>query len=92
VQEQIAPSGERPVDDRFLKHDAADSTGLSRLLRNIEASQSRGTARRLDRRGQHADRGRLSRTVRPEQAEYLARSYLEVDPFDGLHAAWIRLT
>jgi hypothetical protein len=39
------------------------------LFGDIEASQAGRTASRLDRRGQHADRGGLSRTVRSEQSE-----------------------
>src|SRR5207302_11312206 len=91
VEIEVRAAGQRPVHDRLLKDDAADLSCGERLLGDVEAADPRRSAGRADRRRQHADRRRLAGTVRPEQAEDLARSDVEVDALHRLHVARVHL-
>ena len=91
VDLEVAPPGERAVDDRLLEDDAAHPPRSQRVPRDVEPGEARGAARRPHRRRQHPDRRRLAGAVRAEQAEDLAGAHVELDPFDGLHAARIHL-
>jgi len=61
------------------------------LRRDVEAREPRRPARRRDRRRQHADRRRLSGSVRAQQSEHLAGPHLEVDVLHRFDAARVRL-
>jgi len=91
VQVEMAPAGQGAVDHRLLEDDAADAPCRQRFPHDVEAADARRPAARRDRRRQHADRGRLARAVRPQQAEHLTVRDVEVDPADGLHSARVGL-
>src|SRR5262249_8082923 len=86
VDLEVAAAGEGPVDNRVLEHHCAVSAGRYRLDRDVPSVQSRRARRWPDRRGQHADRRRFARAVRPEQPEDLTGCYVEVDTLHCLDA------
>ena len=88
---EVAPPGERAVDDRFLEDDAADAPGCERLARNVVAGHACAAAREGDRRGEHADGGRLARSVRAEEAKHFPGRHLEIDALHGVDAAGVGL-
>ncbi|HYB25400.1 MAG TPA: hypothetical protein VEF89_02170 [Solirubrobacteraceae bacterium] len=91
MQLEVRTSGERPVDHRVLKDDTAHATSQEGLAGDVVADQFRRAVGRPDGGGEHPDRRRLARAVRPEQAEHLAPRDFERDPLHGLHASGIRL-
>src|SRR5262249_50120168 len=88
---EVCASAQTTVHDRLLKDDAADAPRLPRMLGDVQAREPGGAPRGLDRRREHADRGRLSRSVGPEQAERLAGGDPKVDPLYGFDAAGVGL-
>jgi hypothetical protein len=74
-------AGSYPHDER----DAAKEVALA-LRRDV--SQHAGLASRdVEKAGEHLERRRLARAVRPEKADDLARGDLERDPVDTAHLA-----
>src|SRR5207248_6481001 len=91
VDLEVAATRQRAVDDRLLEDDAARAPCCERRSRDVMAGEPSAAGRRLDRRGQHPDRGRLPGPVRAEQAEDLTRFDPEIDALHGLDAARIAL-
>ena len=56
---------------------------LGVLPPEAEAGDLRGPRRRPDERAEEAQRRRLARAVRSEEAEHLALAHLEVESVDG---------
>ena len=91
VDVEVAPTGQRAVDDGLLEDDAAQAPSRERMLRDVEAGEPGRAARRRDCRRQHPDRRRFAGAVRAQQAEDLAGRDVEVDAFDRLDAARVEL-
>ncbi len=91
VDLEVAPPGERPVDDGLLKHDGALAPGGQRFRGQVETGQAGAAGGGYDGRREHPDGGRLAGAVGPEQPEHLPGGDGEVDIPDGFHAAGVRL-
>jgi hypothetical protein len=91
VQFQVLAAGQRLVDDGILEHNAADGTRTVRVPGDVAPGEQRPARAGDNRRVQHADRGGLACSVRPEQAERLAGRDLEADAPDRLHVAGVGL-
>src|SRR5262249_4136429 len=91
VDLEVAPPGQRAVDDRLLKDDRARRTCCERRLGHIEARDRRGASAGKHRRSQHSDRVRLAGAVGAEKADALARRNVEIASFHRLDAARKRL-
>ena len=89
---EVAPPGQRVVDDRVLEDDAADRPRRDRVRgATSKPAEPSAAGGRRHRRGEHADRGRLAGAVRTEQAEHFAGRDVEVDATYGFDAAGPRL-
>ena len=88
---EVAPTRQRPVDDRLLEHDRARPARRERLGDDVPAGEPGGAGGRGDGPGEHADGGGLAGAVGPQEAEDLAGEDVEVDATHGLHIARVRL-
>src|ERR1019366_5584366 len=70
-----------------LAHVADVGLDLLRLGPNVKSRHRSGAARRRQNPSQHADRGRLARAIRAEEAENLALLHFEADTVYGDEAA-----
>jgi hypothetical protein len=77
------------VDAGLLGHVADGLPDLPGLGRHVEAVDPDAPAGRRQQRGEHLDRGRLARAVRPEEAEELPLGYRQVDAANGLGAVGV---
>ncbi len=77
------PPGLAVVERGVLEGDADLEPDLLGLARHVEAGHDPVTACRAHERAQHADQGRLARSVRPQEAVDLTGGDLEVDPRHG---------
>ena len=84
VEGQVLERRQRPVEVAHLRDDGDPLLDGHRVLADVDPIDEDSTRRRLDPRRHRPDRRRLSRPVRPEQAEDLAPGDYEVDAADGL--------
>src|ERR1035437_921906 len=70
------------VDERAIGNEPELRLRRYRILRDIDPRDLHLAARRLQYAGDHAQRGRLARAVRPDEAEQLARRHVQVDRID----------
>ena len=87
VDLQVPSTRQRAVHHRILEQDAADPPRGERLGGDVEPGEPRVPPGRRDRPGEHADRGRLARTVGPQEAEHLTGPDIEVHTGDCFDAA-----
>ena len=87
---QVLAPGQVLVDGRVLAGEADRLAHRLRLAEDVEAGDACAAGVRLQQRRQDADRRRLARSVRPQQAEDGAFLHLEVDAVEGAHLALAR--
>jgi hypothetical protein len=82
--EEIEVQGGRQlvVESRRLGQDADSRADVVGRVADVEPIDRCGPLGRLDERCEHADRGRLAGTVRPEQAEHLPATHGQIDATD----------
>ena len=83
VKDEVLDDVEPAIGIRPLRHHANAATHGHILRAHIVAGHERLAARRVDPRGEDAERGRLPRPVRPKQAEELAVVDAEIEPVEG---------
>jgi len=88
---EVAPAGERAVDDGLLEHHGARSPGSPRLAAHVVPGDTGSATGRHHSRRQHPDRRRLARAVGTEEAEDLAGRDREVDPLHRIDTTGIGL-
>src|SRR5690606_15667105 len=80
--DEILGGAEGVVDGGGLPGEADPATHLRLLFRDVESTDVRRTAVGGDKCRQDVDHGRLARTVRTQQREYLAACHGEVETVD----------
>ena len=88
---EVAPAGQRAVDDGVLEDDAAGPAGGERLVRDVEAGDAGAPAVGATVVVSMPMVVDLPAPFGPEQSEHLAGRDLEVDAPDGLDAARVGL-
>src|SRR5207253_10786050 len=69
------------------EQDATDPPCAERLGGDVEPGEPRASPGGRNRPREHADRGRLARTVGPQEAEHLTGPDIEVHAGDGFDTA-----
>jgi len=85
VEDQVLADRERPVEVRALRHHGQLRPCPHRVAGDVDPADPGNAASELDARREHADRRRLARAVRAEEAEHLAPLDGERDAVDGVH-------
>src|SRR5476651_1160519 len=80
LEDQLRAAHDLAIRTTRLPHVADSFAHLAWLLEEVAAGHHRGTAARGHECGEHAQRGRLARAVRPEKSEDLAVLDRHVDP------------
>ncbi len=80
-------TGQAVVEGELARNVADPAVDPDRVDARFDAEDKGSAARRADQVEDRADRGRLARAVRPEEAEHLALADLEVDIGDTEVAA-----
>src|SRR5436190_1490768 len=75
--------GEALVQGKALGHVADAPLDAFGVAAHVDAADGRGPARRLEQSAQHANRRRLARAVRAEEAEDLSLADVERQMIDG---------
>src|SRR5882762_5241887 len=81
-EHEVVPGRLTFVETGLLREDPDRGADLRVLPSEAVARDLRCSGRRTDERAQQAQRRRLARAVRPEEAEDLALTHLEIEPVD----------
>jgi len=76
---------------QFLRHQSDDCPRRAVVSHGVVTIGDDGSRSGLDNAADDANQCRLARTIGSEQGEYLAAFYLQVDFFERLETAGIRL-
>ena len=87
VEAQVLLGAQVAIQGGVLEHEADVAAHVVALALHVVPGHAGRAAGQPRERAEHADRGRLARAVRPQEAEDLARGHLEIDAAHGLDLA-----